>query len=336
MSEAMGFIDASSRPRSALAVDWRAPDRRRMLQLVLATSGWSTPCCSSNPFMFTKAFGNQMITANAAGNPTPLPTRSPGPGAPSGITPWSPTPPRPHPAGHRARYRLASDGQDRSGHIGRLGAQCLVDRRRTRARSHPHGQPPHRRPRCRDPLRVVGHPPVAHRAGCVDGAIRGRPSARSACGAGLVARPVGKPVLLRAPGRQPLAAGTARLDQGHGRRAAPLVVIPRQLGRHAGGAPGPRVLDRARHRPRRDRPRPFLSVTAARATIVAAVVLSAVLWVVGQGSATSSRAPEPTPTAGPLLMLVAAAFWPRPGPSPAAAVSEPGADLSRPLSLSGT
>jgi hypothetical protein len=81
---------------------------------------------------------------------------------------------------------------------------------------------------------------------------------------------------------------------------------------------------------------PFLSVTAARATIVAAVVLSAVLWVVGQGFGDVFSGSGTDPNSGPLLMLVAAAFWPRRVRAPAAAVSEPGADLSRPLSLSGT
>jgi len=53
---------------------------------------------------------------------------------------------------------------------------------------------------------------------------------------------------------------------------------------------------------------PFLSVTAARATIVAAVVLSAVLWVVGQGFGDVFSGSGTDPNSGPLLMLVAAAF----------------------------
>jgi len=55
----MGFIDASSRPRSALAVDWRAPDRRRMLQLVLATVWLVDAVLQFQPFMFTKASGTR-------------------------------------------------------------------------------------------------------------------------------------------------------------------------------------------------------------------------------------------------------------------------------------
>jgi hypothetical protein len=71
-SEAMGFIGASGARRSALAADWRAPDRRRILQLALSTVWLLDAVLQFQPYMFTKAFGNQMIAGAADGNPAGL------------------------------------------------------------------------------------------------------------------------------------------------------------------------------------------------------------------------------------------------------------------------
>jgi hypothetical protein len=70
-SEAMGAIGVTGR-RSALAVDWRAPDRRRILQLVLATIWLLDAVLQFQPYMFTKAFGSQMIAGMAVNNPAGL------------------------------------------------------------------------------------------------------------------------------------------------------------------------------------------------------------------------------------------------------------------------
>src|ERR1700678_727702 len=72
MSEAMRFVGVAPRRRSALAADWQAPDRRRMLQLALATLWLLDAVLQFQPYMFTKAFGDEMITAGANGNPAGL------------------------------------------------------------------------------------------------------------------------------------------------------------------------------------------------------------------------------------------------------------------------
>ncbi len=71
-SEAMGFIGPIGRGRSALASDWRAPDSRRVLQLLLATIWLLDAVLQFQPYMFTRAFGDQMIASSADGNPAGL------------------------------------------------------------------------------------------------------------------------------------------------------------------------------------------------------------------------------------------------------------------------
>jgi len=68
-TEAMGALGAASRRGSALAAGWQAPDRRRILQLVLATIWLFDAVLQLQPFMFTKAFGTRMIEGMAVGNP---------------------------------------------------------------------------------------------------------------------------------------------------------------------------------------------------------------------------------------------------------------------------
>jgi len=53
-------------------VDWRAPDRRRTFQLVLASLWLFDAVLQFQPYMFTRAFGTQMIGGSAAGNPAAL------------------------------------------------------------------------------------------------------------------------------------------------------------------------------------------------------------------------------------------------------------------------
>jgi hypothetical protein len=71
-SEALGLIGPARGSRSALATDWQAPDRRRMLQLALATVWLLDAVLQFQPYMFTRAFGTQMIAGAAAGNPSTL------------------------------------------------------------------------------------------------------------------------------------------------------------------------------------------------------------------------------------------------------------------------
>ncbi len=54
----------------------------------------------------------------------------------------------------------------------------------------------------------------------------------------------------------------------------------------------------------------YLPAPAARATLVLAVVVTAVIWVVGQdfGAIFTGRGTDPG--SAPLLMLLAAAYWP--------------------------
>lgn len=61
----------------------------------------------------------------------------------------------------------------------------------------------------------------------------------------------------------------------------------------------------------------YLPVPAARAAVAAAVVIAGVIWVAqGFGGMTAGSATDPN--TGPLLALLALAYWPRPGTGPAA------------------
>jgi hypothetical protein len=71
-TEAMGVIGAARGRRSALAADWRTPDRRRTLQLVLSSLWLLDAVLQFQPYMFTRAFGIDMIGSGAVGNPTGL------------------------------------------------------------------------------------------------------------------------------------------------------------------------------------------------------------------------------------------------------------------------
>jgi hypothetical protein len=65
----MDGLVATAGGRSALVTDWEPPDGRRMLQLALATLWLLDAVLQFQPYMFTRAFGNQMIAGMAAGNP---------------------------------------------------------------------------------------------------------------------------------------------------------------------------------------------------------------------------------------------------------------------------
>ena len=54
----------------------------------------------------------------------------------------------------------------------------------------------------------------------------------------------------------------------------------------------------------------FLPPTAARATLVLAIVVAAVIWVVGEAFGTILAGGATDPNSGPLLILLALAYWP--------------------------
>jgi hypothetical protein len=61
----------------------------------------------------------------------------------------------------------------------------------------------------------------------------------------------------------------------------------------------------------------WLPRPAARATLVLALVLAAVIWVVGEAFGMILAGGATDPNSGPLLALLALAYWPaRPGPAP--------------------
>jgi hypothetical protein len=65
-----------------------------------------------------------------------------------------------------------------------------------------------------------------------------------------------------------------------------------------------------------------LPAPAARATLILAIVLAAVIWVVGEAFGTILTGGGTDPNSGPLLALLALTYWPR------AAAAPPRADRS--------
>jgi hypothetical protein len=55
----------------------------------------------------------------------------------------------------------------------------------------------------------------------------------------------------------------------------------------------------------------FLPAPAARATLILAIVVSALLWVVGEGMGAIFTGQATDVNTGPLLVLLAAAYWPK-------------------------
>jgi hypothetical protein len=69
-SESVGT--AQIRPPAGGRALWHAPDERRVLQLVLATIWLFDGVLQLQPFMFTRQFGTDMLAPVAHGNPTPV------------------------------------------------------------------------------------------------------------------------------------------------------------------------------------------------------------------------------------------------------------------------
>jgi hypothetical protein len=68
----------------------------------------------------------------------------------------------------------------------------------------------------------------------------------------------------------------------------------------------------------------FLPAPGARVTVALAVLVAAVLWVIGQDFGAIFTGSATDPNSGPLLALLAAAYWPArgPGPGPASPATE--------------
>lgn len=66
MAQAAGAIDV---PPVAVAITWHPPDRRRLLQLSLAAIWLLDGVLQFQPFMFTRDFSQQMLAGTAVGNP---------------------------------------------------------------------------------------------------------------------------------------------------------------------------------------------------------------------------------------------------------------------------
>jgi hypothetical protein len=69
-SEAVGTTQIQ--PSTSARLAWRPPDERRMLQLVLATIWLFDGILQLQPIMFTRQFGSDMLAPTADGNPSPL------------------------------------------------------------------------------------------------------------------------------------------------------------------------------------------------------------------------------------------------------------------------
>jgi hypothetical protein len=67
----------------------------------------------------------------------------------------------------------------------------------------------------------------------------------------------------------------------------------------------------------------FLPAPAARVTLVAAVVVAALIWVFGEALGAIFTGTGTDPNSGPLLALLALAYWPARAAAPAAAASAP-------------
>jgi hypothetical protein len=71
----------------------------------------------------------------------------------------------------------------------------------------------------------------------------------------------------------------------------------------------------------------FLPTSAARVTLVVAVVLAALIWVFGEALGAIFTGTGTDPNSGPLLALLALAYWPTragaPAPAAASAPAQP-------------
>jgi hypothetical protein len=332
-SEATGFTGRAQRGGTVLATDWKAPDGRRTLQLALATVWLFDAVLQFQPYMFTKAFGNQMIAGMAAGNPADLAHQIAWAGHTIGRhaevanttfglvqlciafgIAWRPT------------VKIALAGSVLWAlavwWIGEGLGQVL-----TNTSSPINGAPgavilyallavllwPTERQSETAPFvaaRPVG-PSLARGLWLVlwgslayDALLAANRSAQGLHDV-FASMAVGQPHWLSAVDRS-----AARLVAGRGLVFS--IVLAVILG----------LIALA----------PFLPVMTARVTLVVAVALCALIWVVGEGFGNVFSGSGTDPNTGPLLILMVAAFWPRRSAGPALPSPDPAVD--RPLSLS--
>ena len=312
-SESVGTMQF--RPSVDGRLRWRVPDERRTLQLVLATIWLFDGVLQLQPVMFTRHFGTQRRAPMAHGNPTPVAhsvlwasriIADPAGGTDAafaaiqillglGIA-WRPT----------VKVALAAS----------IGWSCLVwwfgeglGGVLTSASSTVGGAP-----RGCLALRRHRRAPVAGRPGRLRALVPGRPSGGRRSGPGDLDRAVGRIGAVRPGGSQPVRrrAGPAGAGPGPGR--AGVVGHSRPPRRQRDRAPRPGRVDRARRRlGRHHRPRrlPAVAPGLRRRSVVAVALGFLVVWVLGQNFGLLFSGGATDPNSGPLLALVAAAYWRR-------------------------
>ena len=230
------------------------------------------------------------------------------------------------------RHRLAADGPGRPRRVGRLGARRLVARRGPRRGADPGPDPGHRRARSGDLVRAARRAGMAASPPGRLGSAPGRPvtAAPFIAAPFAAARPAGpraaRLLCRRCGARWP----TSRCSPLTGPRWHCTTRSPPRRRASAAGWPWPGRHRRAARPARPGRRRHpgralaavaagvWLPVPAARAAIVLAVLLAGVLWVIGQGLGGLLTGAATDPDTGPLLALLALAYWPvaRCGPGP--------------------
>ncbi|HXQ59401.1 MAG TPA: hypothetical protein VN799_04860 [Acidimicrobiales bacterium] len=309
----MGAIGVTGGRRSALVADWQVPDRRRILQLALATTWLLDSVLQFQPFMFTRAFGTQMIASMARGNPAGLAHQISWAGQAIGRHPeasntvfalvqlfialgiaWRPT------------VKLALAGSV----VWALAVWWIgegLGRVLTSQASTITGAPGAvilyavlavlLWPRDRDPspapfvaARSLGAPTArvvwfALWAGLAYWTLQGVDRSSQGLHNAIGAMAAGQPHWLAS-----LDTSAARLVAHRGLEFSIVLAVVFLI--VAVGT--------------------FLPTPAARATIVAAIALSTIIWVVGQDFGGVFSGSGTDPNSGPLLILLAAAFWPSP------------------------
>jgi hypothetical protein len=323
---------AAERRVSVVAADWRAPDRRRTLQLVLAALWLFDAILQFQPYMFTRAFGTQMIAGSAVGNPTTLAHQITSAGRAIGhhaiVTgtvfaliqlvialgiAWRPT----------VKFALVlsvvwafgvwwigeglggvltATASPVTGAPGAVILYALLAVLLWPADDEPPSSP-----------FLAAHPLGATRARALWLVLWAsmayyalQAANRSSQGLHdmISAMALGQPHWLSS-----LDNSVARLVAHRGLEVSIVLAVAFALIAIA----------------------TFLPPPTARVIMVVAVVLSALIWVVGEAFGAIFSGTGTDPNTGPLLILLAAAYWPRPGPT---TTTTPGPDRSASLSMS--
>ena len=315
-SQAMGAMGMTRRPRSALAENWSVPDRRRMLQLTLATAWLLGAVLQFQPYMFTRAFGNRMIAGMAVGNPSGLAHQ----------INWAARTIAHHPAASNTAFGLVQlciafgiawrptlklalagsvvwalavwwIGEGLGGVLARgpsplTGAPgAVVLYALLAVLLWPRDSQRRREPAPFIAARPLGAAPARAAwlvlwASLAYWALEGVNRSSEGLHNMITAMAGGQPHWLSS-----LDTSVARVVAHRGLEFSIALAVVFAL--IAAGT--------------------FFSVTAARVTIVVAVALSVIIWVVGQNFGDVFSGSGTDPNSAPLLILLAAAFWPSPG-----------------------